>query len=128
MFELGIYSAIAPFILLLLSSMWSYPPVLEEVVKWGILRSKILDVRSQILGGAVVGLVFGLSEAVLFASNSWMLGDWSSMVGRLLLTVPMHTATASVTAWGMSRRMGWVGLLIAMGMHAGFNYFVGSMR
>ncbi len=134
MFELGIYSAIAPFVLLLLSSVWSYPAVLEEVVKWGILR---LSTDSQLLTvkhGALVGIVFGLSEAVLFSSNAWMSGDWSSMVSRLLLTVPMHAATGTITAWGIPLRSNelrrdavvrqLVCLAIAMGIHGVFNNFV----
>lgn len=125
MLEMGMYAAIAPLILLLLSSVWSYPAVLEEVVKWGILRLTANGIQLTVKQGALVGLVFGLSEAVLFSSNAWMSGQWGPMVSRLLLTVPMHTVTASVMAWGMSRKMGWVGLGLAMGIHAGFNYWVG---
>lgn len=124
MFELGIYSAIAPFVLLLLSSVWSYPAVLEELVKWALIRSKTIYVRHQWEKGLVVGLVFGLSEAILFSINVWMNGDWTNMTSRLLLTVPMHVVSASVIAWGMSKRVGWAGILIAMGIHAGYNYLV----
>ncbi len=124
MLEMGLYSAIAPLILLLLSSVWTYPAVLEEVVKWGILKlgdsGKVLGVRE----GAVVGLVFGLSEAVLFAGNAWGSGAWSSIGMRLLLTVPMHTLTAIIIAWGIKNKMGLVGLLGAMVIHGVFNYLV----
>lgn len=124
MWEMGLYSAVAPLILLLLSSLWSYPAVLEEVVKWGILRAQILDARREMLGGVVVGVVFGLSEAVLFSLNAWSGGQWSSMGTRLLLTVPMHIVTATIIAYAISKRMGVVGVVIAMIIHGGFNYWL----
>lgn len=122
---MGLYSAVAPWGLLLLGSVWKYPPVLEEVVKWGILRLTANSVQPTVKQGAVVGVIFGLSEAVLFTTNAWTSGNWTAIVMRLLLTVPMHMLTASVTAWAMSRKMGWVGLGLAMIIHAGFNYWVG---
>lgn len=118
------YSAIAPLILLLISSVWSYPAVLEEVVKWGILK---LTANGQLLTvkhGATVGLVFGLSEAVLFSLNAWGSGQWGVLGLRLIMTVPMHTVTGGVIAWGMRQRMGYVGLIVAMVIHGGFNYLV----
>lgn len=124
MLETGLYAAIAPLILLLLSSVWTYPAVLEEVVKWGILKlgngEKVIGVRQ----GLIVGLVFGLSETILYSANAWTSAQWGPMILRLLLTVPMHTVTAMVIAWGMQKRMGWMGLVIAMAIHGLFNYFV----
>jgi hypothetical protein len=124
MWEMGLYSAMAPFGLLVLASVWQYPAVLEEVVKWGILRWSMVDASWSMKSGAVVGLVFGLSEAVLFMTNAWASGDWQAMGMRILLTVPMHTLTASVTAWGMKRNGQWIWLGMAMVIHAGFNYLV----
>ena len=125
MWELGMYSAIAPLILLLLSSVWKYPAVLEEVVKWGISKlgcnNKVVEVRD----GIVVGLVFGLSETILFTSNAWSGGQWGAMGMRLILTVPMHAVTAMIIASGIRNKMGYLGLIIAMVVHAGFNYLVG---
>ncbi len=116
MLEAGLYSAIAPLILLLVSSVWQYPPILEELVKWLILRT----------GGRgwIVGLVFGLSEAILFSLNAWSSGQWGVMGMRLLLTVPMHALTGAVIGWGMKNGLGWLGLFLAIVIHAGFNYGV----
>lgn len=124
MWEMGLYSAVAPFGLLLLSVVWKYPAVLEEVVKWGIIRSKTIDDRPQWGHGAVVGLAFGLSEALLFTTNAWTTGDWAAIGVRLILTVPMHTLTALLIAWTMKYKMGYLGLAGAMVIHATFNYLV----
>lgn len=124
MIEIALYSAVAPLILLLLSSVWVYPAVLEEVVKWGIMRFVIHESIIKIHVGAIVGLVFGLSESILFINNAWVGGEWSAIGTRLLLTVPMHGVTGMVIALGMKYKVGWMGLLVAMFLHAGFNYLV----
>lgn len=134
------YAAIAPLILLLLSGVWTYPAVLEEVVKWVLIRSSVVDCgsalprgRSWMKSGAVVGLIFGLSEAILYSVNAWTTAQWGPMVMRLALTVPMHTVTAVIIAMGMKldrrssivdRRWEYVGLLCAMILHATFNVLV----
>lgn len=125
MWEMGLYSAVAPFVLMILASVWQYPAVLEEVVKWGILAWGTKSQSSELHSGVVVGLVFGLSEAMLFTTNAWMSGDWAAIGVRLILTVPMHTVTAMIIAWSMKYRVGYVGgLMVAMLIHAGFNYLV----
>ena len=125
MLEMALYSAVAPVILLLLSSVVSYPAALEEVVKWGILRFRTDDLRFRVYDGAVVGLVFGLSEAVLYLSTAWGSGQWDSLVWRLILTVPMHSLTGAIIGMGRGKRAGWLLVGIAMAIHAGFNYWVG---
>jgi len=129
MMEMGLYSAVAPLLLMLVSSVWQYPAVLEEVVKWGILKmgqssDHSLAQGSELGIGLVVGLVFGLSEAILYSSNAWASGDWNAMLYRIALTVPMHTLTAMITALGMKRGVGYIGLLLAMVLHVMFNSFV----
>lgn len=127
MLEIGLYSAIAPLVLLLLSSVWTYPAVLEEVVKWALLRTGTENGEYQTLNGAVVGLIFGLSEAVLFTMNAWTGGQWSVIGARLLLTVPMHILTATLIAWGLKRNLSLITLLLAMVIHATFNYLAKSI-
>lgn len=119
MIESLLYAAIAPFVLLLISTVWSYPAPLEEVVKWAILR----------LGGkgVQVGVVFGLSEAVLFTINAWSSGEWGAIGLRLLLTVPMHALTGYITGVGIKSKWSWVYLIMAMAIHYLFNYWVGLM-
>ncbi len=124
MIESALYAAVAPLVLLLLSSAWSYPPILEEVVKWGILKLGSSERVLRVRDGAIVGLVFGLCEAILFSLNAWSGGEWGTLVSRLVLTVPMHAVATSVTAWGVGRRVGLVGLGIAMVIHAIFNHVV----
>jgi hypothetical protein len=124
MMEIGLYSAVAPLLLMLVSSVWQYPAVLEEVVKWGILKGSV-GRAVEVNDGMVVGLVFGLSEAILYSSNAWASGDWNAMLYRIAFTVPMHTLTAMMTALGMKRGVGYIGLLLAMVIHVMFNALLG---
>ena len=124
MMEVGLYSAVAPLLLLLVSSVWQYPAVLEEVVKWGIMKWSMVNDQWSMNAGALVGLVFGLSEAILYSSNAWASGDWNAMLYRIALTVPMHTICAMITATGMKKGVGYIGLASAMVIHGVFNYLV----
>lgn len=124
MLEIALYSAIAPLILLLLSTVWKYPAVLEEVVKWGVLKLTANGQRPTVMSGAVVGVVFGVAESILYSSNAWASGDSSAIWMRLVLTVPMHALAAIATATGMKYKLGWLGLIVAMVIHGGFNYLI----
>lgn len=126
MIEMILYAFVAPLILLLLASVWTYPAVLEEVVKWLVL--KFGDKASvNFAVGSYVGMAFGVSEAILYTMNAWNGGEWSAIALRLVLTVPMHSITAGITGESMRRGKGYVGLVIAMMIHATFNYAVGLM-
>lgn len=128
MFELGLYATIAPWAMLILSRVWQYPAVLEELVKLIILLRPVgkLGVEGGWVRGLVVGLVFGLSEAVLYTIPAWSHGDWSVILARLALTVPMHMLAGIVIGIAIERRIAVVGLLIAMAIHGLFNVIVRS--
>lgn len=122
MVEALLYATVAPLVLSLFTPFWRYPASLEELVKWWILRTMGVQVNWRL--GLIVGATFGLSETVLYSLNAWSGGEWGPLVSRLLLTVPMHALTGSVTAWGMSRGWGWLGVIVAMILHALFNRVV----
>ena len=127
MLETGLYSAVAPLMLLLISGLWQYPAVLEEVVKWGILKSRANGQQLTTKQGAVVGLIFGLSETILFTLNAWAGGQWGVIGERLILTVPMHVITTAMIAHFMQKKMALLGILLAMIIHGTFNYWVGTI-
>jgi len=123
MLELALYSAIAPLVLSVLSSVWMYPAVLEEVVKYLLLRyTRAEGMMSR--RGLLVGLVFGVSETILYSISAWSSGDSTMMLYRIILTVPMHTLTGSLVGEGMGRGMGMVGLGCAMVVHGVFNFLM----
>lgn len=126
MIEMILYSLVAPLVLLLVASFWTYPAVLEEVVKW--LALKLGDKqRVNFAVGSYVGMAFGVSESILYTMNAWNGGDWGPIALRLVLTVPMHSVTAGITGESMRRGRGYLGLVIAMMIHVAFNYVVGLM-
>ena len=125
MWEAGLYSAIVPWILLLISSLWRYPAGLEELVKWGILKLTANDQLPTIQHGLVVGLIFGMSESVFYTLNAWSGGQWGAIGMRLITTVPMHIVTAGIIAFSMRHRRGGLGLVSAVLLHMSFNLLVG---
>lgn len=125
MIEIIFYSLLSPWGLALVTSIWLYPAVLEEVVKWAIVKWRVDSIHWTGKIGCVVGVSFGVGELMLFSLNSWMSGDWQSLLTRLLITVPMHGLTGAIIGRGMQLKMGLGGVLIAMIVHAIFNRFIG---
>jgi hypothetical protein len=128
MWEMGLWAAVAPFGLVLLTAFWQYPAWGEEFVKWGIMHFAADNLQFSMRNGVGVGLIFGLSEAVLYSMNVWTSQRWETMVLRLLLTVPMHTVTGGIIAGTKVKGYGWLGLILAILIHASFNYTVGLTR
>ena len=110
---------VLPLIVWLVELVLPLPAIVEEIAKAIIVRRA--EKWRQALG---LGLMFGLSETMLFLVNANWLGNFSA-VWRLLLTVPMHGATSLVFYAG-GKKYWWLGLAAAILMHAGFNLKIAS--
>lgn len=127
---------VAPFVLVVVERYLPYPYLLEELLKLGLVYRLYtlwseevpweIDVR-KILTVALVGLVFAVSESMLYLTNAFMLGNFASFGMRLALTVPMHMFTTLVifVVGQRGKWCWWLGLLIGMGLHYLFNLVVG---
>lgn len=124
MIEAAMYGSIAPWVLAILSSVWAYPAVLEEVVKWGILRYIVHGTQYIVRVGLIVGLAFGVGELGLYSTNAWSSGEWESMLVRLILTVPMHGLTGGIIGAALAKRLGLLGLGVAMILHYFYNTYI----
>lgn len=111
---------VLPLIVWLVELVLPLPAIVEEIAKAIIVRRA--EKWQQALG---LGLMFGLSETMLFLVNANWLGNFSAVWRRLLLTVPMHGATSLVFYAG-GKKYWWLGLAAAILMHAGFNLKIAS--
>ena len=119
-----------PWVLLLVVLYLGHSIVWEECAKALLVFfviSKSTTNKWSYLSSALVGLTFGVSETMLYAGQLIQSGQWSVIVERFLITVPMHTATAVVLALvcKKDRRLLPLGLLLALGIHWLFNRVVG---
>ena len=93
-----LFALIAPFIVWPIEFILPYPHVVEEIVK-GFLVYLILDVKEtsvKIKTAIAVGILFSLSETVLYVFNFYTVGYLPFFFKRLLYTIPLHTITMLV--------------------------------
>ena len=117
---LELWMAILPLILWFLERFLPFPVLIEEAAK------AIFVVRAVSKKQALtLGLLFGISEAILFLINANLLLNLNSFWLRLVLTVPMHGVTALLIYLG-GKRYWWLGLAGAIAVHELFNLAVRS--
>jgi hypothetical protein len=120
-------AAISPFLLWPVEIFLPYPYVFEELVK-AFLILPILKMEKKSDQAVLVlatGAIFALSEAVLYLSNIFLVGDISTFGARLAVTLPFHALTAFVI-WlpaSLNKKFVVFGFIAAMGMHYAFNLF-----
>ena len=125
---IALVAAVAPFFIWPLEMLLPYPAVIEETAKLLMVRLVNRDVPKEqqlslVLG---IGILFGGSETLLYLFNAMLLGNLTVIVWRVLLTIPMHLVTTLVIFWGFRKHLWWLGWIVAMLIHGGFNYLVGS--
>lgn len=121
-----LYAFVAPVVAMAIEQLLMEPWLVEEIVK------AVVVMRASQLEGKYVkvaflaGLVFGISETILYIVNISMLGQLDPLGWRLIFTVPMHAVTAMTFAY-FSRGRGWwmvVGMALSMAIHGIFNAIV----
>ena len=124
----GLSGLIFPLLLILPVYALGYSEVLEELAKAAavfLFLCPIAERKTRILGAVMLGGVFGLSESCLYFSQIFQFGDIYIFWERLVFTLPMHVLSTVVltvpTFWG--RRWVFLGVILAIFFHLGFNYF-----
>lgn len=122
-------AAFLPFVVWPVEMLLPYPAVIEELAKGYLVWLVAKD--GPRAGGwqtvVSIGLLFGGSETLLYTVNAILAGNLGVLVGRVLLTIPMHVATVMVMYGVGQRGKIWfgIGLVLAMLMHWGFNVLIG---
>lgn len=123
-----LFAFVAPVFALLIEQLIADAWFVEEIIK-ALVITRASYLEDKFLRVAVIaGLVFGLSEAMLYVVNASFLWTLEPIGWRLLFTVPMHAITGLVFAY-FSRGKGWwmvVGMSLSMAIHGLFNVVVGQ--
>lgn len=140
-------AAAAPFILWPIEMLAPYPHIFEEFFKLAlvlVILGKPGPTSKKISIGVASGVLFALSESVLYFLNIFQVGQPALFVQRLILTIPLHATTimlmilpASLSASARPSRDGsqggpalkkrglvLVGFLLAVTLHYFYNLFV----
>lgn len=122
----------APLLLLPVESFLPYPAIIEELVKFVgvmLLRSYTTRNKTLVLLSLLFGLLFATSETFLYLMNFFILGNFSSILTRIIYTSLLHMSTTGIISLGIlagKKKMSWpalFGLLIAIIIHYGYNSF-----
>lgn len=121
-------AAILPFILWPLEHILPYPAFIEEIAKVVIVfySKKHSPEYNPLITGLSVGVLFALSEAVLYLFNFALVGNLTELLVRLALTIPLHTTSALIIAYSFKKgRKGLLlGTILAMALHQIYNIYI----
>ncbi|MBP9716731.1 MAG: PrsW family intramembrane metalloprotease [Candidatus Levybacteria bacterium] len=124
--------AILPFILWPVEIVLPFPYLVEEIAK-AILVFFIVQtvpkLKDKIQITLLAGLLFSISESVMYLFNIYQIGSLETLLIRLILTIPLHIGTMLlILLFGLKRKeMALLGLLLAVPIHYFFNILVGRI-
>ncbi len=125
-------SFIAPIILLPVEQILNYPHIIEEAVK--LLAVTLIIFQSKqgkknyLMVAVLVGVLFTISESVLYLVNSFQMDNFSLIPQRIIVTGILHSATC-VLIYILGRKSWWLlgaGFVLAVLIHYYFNIFITS--
>ncbi len=123
-------AAILPFIVWPLEAVLPYPAMVEEVFKAGTVyfTGKDLKDYNPRMTALGIGLVFAMSESVLYLYNIASVGGPNTFLVRLALTIPLHTITTYISARTLfhGRTKAVSGVLGAILIHYAYNLLIGA--
>ncbi len=131
LFLLPLFALMTPFIIWPIEQLFPYPYIVEEVAK-GIFIFFVLSLphrKTQLLYAILIGLLFSLSENVLYIFNIINVGTVSFLLERLFLTIALHIGTMLVMfiVALRNRRLVPLGVQVAGIAHYLFNSWVLSL-
>ena len=97
-------------------------PVIEETFKYLPLESSFIK-SNYIIAGLMIGLGFGLIESFYYGYL------YLNQLGSIFFlyrfkAVSLHILTGGIMGFAVSKRKGWLGLLLAIVLHTLFNFYI----
>lgn len=114
-----ILSLFAPFPLWLVENILPYPHIIEELFKFFIV--KYSPKKNNWLFPLVLGIIFSLSETVLYLINFFTLGNFSNLPLRLVTTTTLHTGLFFLQYYSRNSHYRYLTLILAIILHFLYN-------
>lgn len=124
-FYVPIIAAFIPFILLPIERIIPYPEIIEEIAIL-LMMIPLIKLQNNALAYKIAicaGILFSISELVLYLFNIALVGTAETLFQRLLFTTLLHVSTALVILYfgRKNRLLLVVGFLLAVGIHSIYN-------
>jgi len=118
-----------PLVLIPIVSITGYSEIVEEAAKAVVIFFLILKLpksKTQFWATVLFGLLFGLSESVLYLNNIFQTGNLNIFWQRFFTAVPMHIATVLVILFFAKFKKGWIfsGFVSAVVLHILYNLLI----
>lgn len=120
-----VYSLFGPFLIWPVELFLPYPYIIEELFKAFVVYFN----RSLRIGTFVIaGLLFAVTETVLYSININILGSVNFMILRFISSTLLHSTTFVVIYLfaKRSKRLVSIGFLVSMTIHFFYNSFIPS--
>lgn len=127
---LPIAALILPFVIWPIEIFLPYPYLIEEIAKGILIFSVLKEIKNPVEGvriSLILGMLFALSESVLYIFNIQLVGDLSTFLLRLAVTIPFHAFTSVVIfifAYSKKITLALFGITIAVVLHFLFNSLI----
>lgn len=123
MLLISLLSLFAPFPLLVIEKFLPYPFLIEELFKFFAIKN--LPNKNNYYYPLILGIIFSLSESVLYLVNFFTLGNFSNIFIRLILTTLLHTFTFLLLYTFRHKKLSSIiSLLFSIIIHFCFNYII----
>ena len=123
-----LFAAIAPLLLWPIEVLLPYPHIIEELAKAVLIffTLKLATSKSRVTQAIAVGVLFAMSESVLYLFNIFAVGNLSTFVNRLFLTIPLHAVTSLLILLPAmkDKRLIILGIPFAIAVHYLFNLYI----
>lgn len=126
-----LFAVITPFILWPIEILAPYPYIIEEIAMTLLLLPVLKENRTaQVKTAIIIGVLFSVSEAVLYLFNIFLVGDIQTFFVRILVTAPLHVLTPIIILLPtfINKRLLMVGFILAVVVHYFFNLAVAGYR
>lgn len=121
-----LFAVIGPLLLWPIELFLQYPHIIEELFKFALVIAILKTVDKKISAvklAVVVGVLFALTETVLYTFNIALVGQPQDLLLRFILTSVLHAGTCVLMLLLAlySRWLLFIGLFIAILLHFAFN-------
>jgi len=125
-----LFAVISPFALWPIELFLPYPYIIEELVMVLLVLPALETNRIyQIKNAIIIGILFSISEGVLYMPNIFLVGDINTFFVRMLLTTSLHVLTPLiiVVSTFIGKRFIVGGFILAAAIHYFFNLTVSML-
>jgi hypothetical protein len=127
-----LYALFAPIILWPVEILFPYPFIVEEIAKGALILFAVrgdYDKKKAIKIFFVAGVVFALSETVLYVINLSYVGSVSYLLIRFVLTSLLHSLTFLIILLPTLKNKKFIvlGLVVSIILHYFFNRYINTL-